>query len=140
MVPESTTTSRAQVRWPVKFHTSDGSADGVIVTINQRGAFMRCRKPLRLSETFELTIEPSENEPIHVTAEVVFSNVYGPDDHITPRGMGVLFLDISDRDRQIISKAIRQHLETNKDKIDPNKLRTLQTLVIDEKAIGSEAA
>ena len=140
MVPGSTSTSRTQVKWPVQFHTSDGSADGVIVTINQRGAFMRCRKPLRLSETFQLTIEPPENEAINVTAEVVFSNVYGPDDHITPRGMGVLFLNISDEDRQIISKEIRQHMETNKGKIDPNTLRTLQTLVADEKEIGSEPA
>jgi Tfp pilus assembly protein PilZ len=140
MVPRSTSTSRARVTWPVQFHTSDGSADGVIVTVNHRGAFIRCQKPLRLSESVQLTIEPPENESIHVTAEVVFSNVYGPDDHITPRGMGVLFFDISDEDRQIISKAIRQHLETNKDKIDPNQLRTLQTLVIDQKEIGSEAA
>lgn len=140
MVPGSTSTSRAQVKWPVQFHTSDGSRQGVIVNINQRGAFIRCQKPLQLSETFQLTIEPPENEPINITAEVVFSNVYGPDDHITPRGMGVLFLDISDEDRQIISKAIRQHLETNKDKRNPNKLRTLQTPVIDERQIASEPA
>ena len=140
MVPGSTSTSRAQVKWPVQFHTSEGSADGVITNINQKGAFIRCQKPLRLSETFQLTIEPPENEPIDVTAEVVFSNIYGPDDHITPRGMGVVFLDISDEDRQIISKTILQHLQSNKQKIDPKKLQTLQTLVIEESEIGSEAA
>ena len=140
MVPESTSPSRAQVKWCVRLDTSEGSADGVITNINQKGAFIRCQKPLRLSETFQLTIEPPENEPIDVTAEVVFSNIYGPDDHITPRGMGVVFLDISDEDRQIISKTILQHLQSNKQKIDPKKLQTLQTLVIEESEIGSEAA
>jgi hypothetical protein len=89
--PGSTSSSRARVTWPVQLHTSDGSADGVIVTINHMGAFMRCQKPLRLSESFQLTIEPPENEPITVTAEVVFSNVYGPDDHITPPRYGCSF-------------------------------------------------
>ena len=140
MVPESTSTSRAHVKWSVRVDTSEGSADGVIININQRGAFIRCQNPLRLTETFQLTIEPPGNEPIDVTAEVVWTNRYGPDDEICPRGMGVLFLNISEDGRQIISKAIQQHLQSNKEKIDPKKLQSLQTLIIDDSEIGSEAA
>jgi hypothetical protein len=34
---------------------------------------------------------------------VVWSNIYGPDDKINPRGMGVRFIEISDEDRRLIT-------------------------------------
>ena len=49
------------------------------------------------------------DQDIGVKAEVVWSNKYGPDDHITPRGMGVRFLDISEENQRFISKAVNQH-------------------------------
>ena len=48
-------------------------------------------------------------QDIGAKAEVVWSNKYGPDDHITPRGMGVRFLDISEEDQRFIAKAVNQH-------------------------------
>jgi hypothetical protein len=80
-----------------------------------------------------LTIDvPDSDRFIEAKAEVVFSNIYGPDDNISPRGMGVRFLTIGSRDRQIIAKEVLQHLEAGKTKIDQWKLKSLQTLIIDE--------
>ena len=107
MLPETKSTSRAQVKWPVTMNTDEGSADGVIININNHGAFIRCRKPLRLTETCKLTIESSERQIQDVVAEVVWTNIYGPDDDLTPRGMGVRFTGLPEAEQKFLRGLIR---------------------------------
>ena len=109
--------------------------------MSTNGAYIRCVKPLRLNEILDMTLQvPNSDDSIEAEVEVVLSNMYGPDDEISPRGMIVRFLDLADEDRRIIAKAIFKHLESDKEKIDPKKLQTLQTLTIDPNEIDSEAA
>ena len=107
MLPETKSTSRAQVKWPVTMNTDEGPADGVITNINNNGAFIRCRKPLRLTETCKLTIESSERQIQDVLAEVVWTNIYGPDDDLTPRGMGVQFTGLPEAEQKFLRGLIR---------------------------------
>ena len=67
-----------------------------------------------------------------------YPNKYGPDDDISPRGMGVRFLNISGGDRKVIAKEVMQYLES--EKMDSHSLQALQTIIIDQDEIGSEAA
>ncbi len=83
---------------------------------------------------------PNSDDSIEAEVEVVLSNIYGPDDDISPRGMIIRFLDLADEDRRIIAKAIFKHLESDNEKVDPKKLQTLQALVIDQNESESEAA
>jgi hypothetical protein len=79
-----------------------------------------------------MTIDiPDSDSSIKATVEVVFSNIYGPDDAISPRGMGVRFLKISSQGRQIIAKEILQHLQSDKAQLDSKKLQRLETLIIE---------
>jgi c-di-GMP-binding flagellar brake protein YcgR len=99
---------RAKIQWPVVVQKSTGVIEGVTLNISSTGVFIGCKRPLRLNEVFDMVITtPDQN--IGAKAEVVWSNKYGPDDHITPRGMGVRFLDISEQDQRFISKAVNQH-------------------------------
>jgi len=99
---------RAKIQWPVIVQKSTGVIEGVTLNISSTGVFIGCRRPLRLNEVFDMVITtPDQN--IGAKAEVVWSNKYGPDDHITPRGMGVRFLDISEEHQRFISKAVNQH-------------------------------
>ena len=124
--------ARAKVKWPVLINTEDHSGDGVTIDLSPNGAYIGCANPLRLNEVFNMTMDvPDSDFSIEAKAEVVFSNKYGPDDSISPRGMGVRFLHISSKDRQIIAKEVLQHLQSEKTKIDSLKLRALQTLIID---------
>lgn len=107
MLPETKSTSRAQVKWPVTMDTGEGSADGVITNINNNGAFIRCRRPLRLTETCKLTIESSDRQIQDVLAEVVWTNIYGPDDDLSPRGMGVRFTGLPETEQRLLRKLIR---------------------------------
>ena len=132
---------RADIRWPVLIETNGHSTEGVTLNISPNGIFIRCAKPLRLNESFDLAIRvPNSDHSLRARVEVIWSNIYGPDDHITPRGMGVRFLKISSGDRKFIAKAMLQHLGSEKEKIDPKKLENLQTLTIEKGQIKSEAA
>ena len=125
--------ARANVKWPVLISTDDSSRDGVTINVSPSGAYIRCGNPLRLNEVFDMTIDlPNSEWFIEATAEVVFSNIYGPDDKISPRGMGVRFLNITSKDRKIIAKEVLQHLQADKVEIEQWKLQNLQTLIIDE--------
>ena len=48
------------------------------------------------------------------SVEVVFSNKYGPDDDISPRGMGVRFLNISGGERKVIAEEVLKCLVSGK--------------------------
>jgi len=124
--------ARAKIKWPVSMSTEERSADGVTLNLSPNGAYIGCASPLRLHEVFDVTIDVSDlDSSIQATVEVVFSNIYGPDDAISPRGMGVRFLKISSQSRQLIAKEILHHLRSDKAKIDPRKLQRLETLIID---------
>jgi hypothetical protein len=132
---------KAKLKWPVSIKANGSSSDGVTLILSTNGAYIRCAKPLRLYEIFDMTLQvPNSDDSIQAEVEVVFSNIYGPDDHISPRGMGVRFLEISSEDRKIIAKAVLQQLHSDKVEIDPRRLQTLQTLTIDPNAIDSAAA
>ena len=112
---------RANLQWQVNAETPKGTLEGVTKDISTRGAYVCCARPLRLNEVFHMSINAPEKS-LNVKAEVVWSNIYGPDDHITPRGMGVRFIKISSQDRKFIAKEVSQHGD---DAIEFEKLETI---------------
>ena len=97
---------------------------------------MCCANTLNLNTVFDMAIKAPEKR-LKVKAEVVWSNIYGPDDEINPRGMGVCLLNISSGDRRFIAKEILQHLEPDEE-IDSKQLKALKTLTINPKDIGQK--
>jgi len=100
---------KAGVKWYVSAHSTDRYVDGVTKEISPRQAYIRCEKPFRLNEIVDVVIDAPERY-LEFKAEVVWSNIYGYDDDITPRGMGVRFLKISEEDQKYISDFIEEHL------------------------------
>ena len=108
--------------------------------LSPNGIYIRCAKPLKLHQVFDIVIEvPNSVRSINASVEVVWSNIYGPDDNINPRGMGVRFITISGEDRKVIAKAVLEHLQSDNEEIDPRILKTMNTLIIDKDQIPSEA-
>ena len=114
---------RAKIKWPVIVQKSTGVIEGVTLNISSTGVFIGCRRPLRLNEVFDMVIT-APGQDIGAQAEVVWSNKYGPDDHITPRGMGVRFLNISEENQRFIANAVNQH--NAQDQRNENILLSLQ--------------
>jgi hypothetical protein len=132
---------KAKLKWPVSIKVNGNSSEGVTLNLSTNQAYIRCAKPPRLSEVFDMTLQvPNSDDSIETQVEVVLSNMYGPDDEISPRGMIVRFLDLADEDRRTIAKAIFKQLESDNVEIDPKNLQTLQTLTIDPNETAAEAA
>ena len=132
---------KAKLKWPVSIKANGSSSDGVTLNLSTNQAYIKCAKPLRLNEVFDMTLQvPNSDDSIEVQVEVVLSNIYGPDDDISPRGMIVRFLEISSEDRKIMAKAILQQLQSDNEEIDSKQLKALKTLTIDPKEIGPKPA
>ena len=121
---------RAEIKWPAVIRTAQGTMNGVTSNVTPNGVFIHCQKPLRLNEIFELTIDiPNSDQTLTARAEVTWSNRWGPDDEISPRGMGVRFVKISSEARKFIARAALNYLKS--EEVAPELLQTLKTLVID---------
>ena len=139
MTEERRVYPRAKIKWPVKVETEKGTIEGVTSDVTPNGVFIHCQKPLGLNVVFEMTIDiPNSEHSITAKAEVVWSNRWGPDDEISPRGMGVRFVKISSEARKFIARAAMSNLKSNE--VAPELLQTLQTLVIEIDEAKSQAA
>ena len=86
---------RAEVKWPVIVKHSQEPLESVTINASADGAFIRCEKPIKPKEIVEIVINiPDIDRPFKIIGEVIWSNTYGPDDNITPHGMGVQFKSI----------------------------------------------
>lgn len=131
--------SRAKVKWPVVIQTGQRTMDGVTWKVSPNGVFIKCAKPLRLHEVCDLAIRiPGEKRPLEVSVEVVWSNIHGQDDEVTPRGMGVRFIKISSGDRQAIAKQMFEQM--NPEEIDKSELHDLKTIFEIEEQTNTRAA
>jgi uncharacterized protein (TIGR02266 family) len=99
---------RTDVSWPVTMETPDGIVESRLNNISLGGAFVSCEKPLSVGEIFHLTLIVPDNEPVAATAQVVWSNANVPADKVLNRGMGVRFLQRSDRHNQIVRQLFRE--------------------------------
>jgi uncharacterized protein (TIGR02266 family) len=139
MTQERRVYPRAKIKWPVIVKTDAGTMDGVTSDVTPNGVFIHCQKPLRLNVVFEMAIDiPNSEHSITAKAEVVWSNRWGPDDEISPRGMGVRFVKIASEARKFIARAAMNNLKSNE--VAPELLQTLQTLVIEIDEAKSQAA
>ena len=99
---------RADINWPVSMETSGGTVVGEVKNISLGGAFICCKKPLPLREVFRLTMSGPDNEPVMATAQVVWSNANVPKEKVINRGMGVRFINMSDRHIQLVRQIFQQ--------------------------------
>lgn len=106
---------KVDAKYPVVVLTADGQIQGETKNISTHQAFVRCKDPLRLYDVASMSIHFSKDESILAEAEVIWSNRYGPDDEITPRGMVVRFTRLSPRERKRLQDAVFKQYKKNKD-------------------------
>lgn len=95
---------RADVNWPVSIETTFGKIAAEIKNISLGGAFICCKEPLQLQEIFRMIMIGPENEPVLATAQVAWSNANMPEEKVINRGMGVRFINMSDRHIQLVKQ------------------------------------
>jgi hypothetical protein len=97
---------KVDAKYPVVVLTADGEMRGETKHISTQQAFVRCEDPLRLYDVASMSIQFSKEEAILTEGEVIWSNRYGPDDEITPRGMVVRFTRLSAKERKRLHDTI----------------------------------
>jgi c-di-GMP-binding flagellar brake protein YcgR len=100
---------RANLRWHVSVQRGGEVTEGVTKDISEGGAYVCCANPLGPNEVLDMVIN-APDKLLNVKAEVVWASMSGLDDEITPRGMGVRFLNIGDEEKRIIAEAVAEHL------------------------------
>jgi Tfp pilus assembly protein PilZ len=99
---------RFDVNWPVSIETIYGTITAEVKNISLGGAFICCKKPLQLRKIFRMTMIGPENEPLLVTAQVAWSNANMPEEKVVNRGMGVRFINMSERHLQLVKQICQE--------------------------------
>ena len=127
MSERSRKVSSAKTSWPVTVKHPKGQMDALITLVNTNGVLILCSRPLKLNEVCWMTIN-APSRSFEAKGLVVWSNIYGRDDEISPRGMRVRFLKISSQDRMFIASELEGQ---GVKKVAKDYLETLNTTVED---------
>ncbi len=127
MSERSRKVTSAKTSWPVTLEHPKGEMDGLVTLVNHNAVLILCSRPLKLNEVCWMTIN-APNRSFEAQGLVVWSNIYGRDDEITPRGMRVRFLKISSQDRMFIASELEGQ---GVKKVAEDYLKTLNTTVED---------
>jgi hypothetical protein len=106
---EKRTYPRIRVRWPVSVLTDPGIIEAETRNITVNGIFIRSKDQLRLNRVFALRINPPNRQPLDVSGKIVWSDHYAVDSRNISYGMGICFVEISDRDRHFLEDLILSH-------------------------------
>jgi Tfp pilus assembly protein PilZ len=84
----------------ITFYVDDQPFKGTSTHFSERGILVLSQQPAPLNSKVRLVLQfPGFKNTVEVTGEVVWSNTDGPSDSMSPRGMGVKFLNL-DRDTE----------------------------------------
>jgi hypothetical protein len=78
-----------------------GIVGGETRNISVDGIYIRCEQPLRVDQDFRMAILTPNRQAIGLTGKVVWADLYGLDKDENAFGMGVCFVEIADKDRQV---------------------------------------
>ena len=104
---------RLAVSWPASIETADRTEGVQLNDISLGGAFVVCPEPLALNDKFKISIRIPNREPLDLNAEVVWSNRNVSADKVVNRGMGIRFIENTEKDRQRLNEALGASLEDN---------------------------
>lgn len=97
---------RVKIDWPVKVFADHGTVEGEAKNLSSEGIFLCCDEPLRLNETFRMSLSPPNHDAVGLTGMVIWSDLYGLDEKNIPVCMGISFIQVTDKDREVIKELL----------------------------------
>jgi PilZ domain len=97
---------RIQLGCPALIDRSQGVMKVGIKELTTNGAFITCPHPFPIGESFPIKILLTDRNPQTFNAEVIWNNQNVLEEEVVTRGMKVRFLQMSEKDRQIIDEII----------------------------------
>ena len=102
---------RVATSWPALLEPPYEHLQVQLKDISIGGAFVVCRKPLPLYEKFRFCLKVPDQDDLLLNALVVWSNINVPKEKVIHRGMGVTFVQNTNKARQRLETAISDHLK-----------------------------
>ncbi|MCU0572873.1 MAG: PilZ domain-containing protein [Syntrophobacteraceae bacterium] len=86
-------------------YTSEAqSGRGTSMHFSERGVLIECQEPLPLNSKVKVVLQfPGFKNTIELQGEVVWTNIHGPNDALSPRGMGVKFLTVERETERLLA-------------------------------------
>ena len=97
---------RAAIQWPVTIQTAEGKLEARLKNLSIECAYIHCERALNLRDFVSMTIDPPNRSSLKITAEVMWK-----DEYLSP-GIGVRFVQMSEKDRHFLFNEVSDHLES----------------------------
>ena len=104
---------RVAISWKASIEAAGQAEDVQLKDISLGGAFVVCADPLALNDRFKISIRIPDQDPLSLNAEVVWSNKNMAADRVVNRGMGIRFIENTEKDRQRLEEALAVSMEGN---------------------------
>jgi len=93
---------RVEVSWPITILAETGTIEGEIRNVSVDGLLIFCEEPLRLNETYRMSILPGKHHAIGVSGKVVWADAYCMDGENTAFGVGICLVELTNEDREAL--------------------------------------
>lgn len=97
---------RVGIQWPITIQTAEGPIEAKLKNLAADGAYIYCKQTSNPDNFVPITINPPNHSPLKVTAKVLWA-----DQGLSP-GMGVRFVQMSEKDRHFLVKEVSDLLKS----------------------------
>jgi hypothetical protein len=97
---------RKEVSWAISIVADYGTVEGETKNISPEGLLIFCEEPLRLNETYRMSILAEEGQVVGFLGKVIWADAYCMDEDNTAFGMGVCLVEISEEARKDLDKLL----------------------------------
>ena len=96
----------------VTFEADERIFKGTSMHFSERGMLVICRHPPPLNIKGKTTLRfPGLRNIIELNGEVVWTNIHGPGDSLSPKGMAIRFINI-DKDLEVMLNGLAEQYES----------------------------
>lgn len=96
----------------VTYFIEEQAFKGTSLHFNERGMLVNCPQPAPLNTRLRLVLQfPGFKNAVELQGDVVWTNIYGSADTLSPRGMGVKFINV-DRDMERLLAELATQFDT----------------------------
>ena len=94
----------------VVFEAAEETFSGASTHFNEKGMLVLCKKPAPLNSKGKITLRfAGLKNPVELVGEVVWTNIHGSGDSLSPRGMGIKFSNVDRDTERLLSEFSAQY-------------------------------
>ncbi|MFZ0931037.1 MAG: PilZ domain-containing protein [Syntrophobacteraceae bacterium] len=94
----------------VAFEVGERMFKGTSVHFSEKGMLVICKNPAPLNAKGKITLRfPGHRSPVELTGEVVWTNIYGSGDSLSPKGMGIRFINPDSEPERLLAEFAAQY-------------------------------